>query len=565
MYSSKTNVNILTSVLRQHDIGRYVLCPGSRNAPLVNNMNLLSKSCYPVLDERSAAFMASGLAEATGLPAVVCVTSGSALANTMPAVVEAYYRGVPLVVISADRPKEWIDQHDGQTMRQEGFFGTYAKTCNLPEVAEDADPGRHQYVCRLANEALTYARMEHRPVHINVPISEPLYDFSVTELSQERVMRMYKPCRFASGEMPEFVSALRQAERPLVVVGQLPFGADMSALSRLARQVPVLMEPLGGDMASPLDALLEHLSGTSVPLPGQATCCSFGEADFLRPDVIIYIGGELVSKRLKQWLRQAKDAKTFRITPWGDSMEDTFLNLTAEYEIDGLQLLEELQPLSFDNPAAVEDYREFWHVSMMATQKLSSLFEPAFSSFSVVQRFVKEREEACCVCYGNSMPVRLACIHEHGQIRCNRGVNGIEGSISAAAGISLKYDGGKIYCVVGDLSFLYDHNCLQCPQLDGRFRILVLNNGGGAIFGKFEGLRQSEARPVVMGRHSYSAEGICQTFDVYYLSARNEEELDKCLPLFFRMDASRPVVLEVFTDMEQDNQVIQKYFKSLKE
>lgn len=175
-----------------------------------------------------------------------------------------------------------------------------------------------------------------------------------------------------------------------------------------------------------------------------------------------------------------------------------------------------------------------------------------------VDRFVQAREADCRIVYANSMPVRLACVHDPRHVSCNRGVNGIEGSLSTAAGIALA-SGRKTYCVVGDLSFLYDHNFLQSRQLDGKLRILVLNNGGGAIFGKFEGLRGSDARPMVMGCHGYSVEGICQTFDAYYLSAHNEEELGKGLQLFCRMEVSRPMVLEVFTDIDQDNRVFTAY------
>lgn len=543
MYSNKTNVNILTAVLRQQAMGGYVLCPGSRNAPLVNNFNLIFPSCHAVVDERSAAFMALGIAEASGLPAVVCVTSGSALANTVPAVVEGYYRGLPLIVVSADRPQQWIGQHDGQTMRQDGFFGFYAKTYNLPEV-EASQEERQWYCSRLVNEAIGEARLHSRPVHINVPISEPLYEFVVEELPQVPVVRRYQPSLYDSQALEDIAQALGNAMRPMVVVGQLPVGADTSWIARLANQMPVLKEPLADEGAYPTDDVLAH-----IPLDKRET--------FL-PDVVLYVGGELVSKQLKQFLRQSSALQVYRIDPWGDNLQDTFMHLCAEYRGEASLLIASLPPIRFRHQAAVDAYRAWWLRSAEQVRMAASEFQPVYSSFMAVERFVQAREADCRIVYANSMPVRLACVHDPRHVSCNRGVNGIEGSLSTAAGIALA-SGRKTYCVVGDLSFLYDHNFLQSRQLDGKLRILVLNNGGGAIFGKFEGLRGSDARPMVMGCHGYSVEGICQTFDAYYLSAHNEEELDKGLQLFCRMEVSRPMVLEVFTDIDQDNRVFTAY------
>lgn len=548
MFSDKENVNILTSILCQWPIGGYVVCPGSRNAPIVHNLNAIAPAAvYEMIDERSAAFMALGISEASGKPAVVCVTSGSALANVMPAVVEAYYRGLPLIVVSADRPPQWIDQHDGQTIRQEGLFGRYANSYTLPEITSLGDVYECRWLCnRVANDAIGKAMRDKRPVHVNVPISEPLYHFSVSELPQERIVERHKPTFYDVEEISLGLGeTLAHALRPLAVVGQLPCGGTDGWIGKLSSQMPVLMEPLGGNQAYPIDEVL------SVP--------AFAERDDLLPDVVVYMGGEVISKRLKQFLRRAHGAKVFRIDPWGEVLQDTFMNLSAEFVGEVSHVLCNVLLPSFGKAFAAEAYRAKWlHYAELA-RKAYAGFVPVYSSFLAVGRFVARREEDCCVIYANSMPVRLASIHERRHVGCNRGVNGIEGSLSVAAGISLWCVGKRTYCVMGDLSFLYDHNCLQNEQLTGRLRILVLNNGGGAIFGRFEGLRESDARHLVLGRHHCSVEGVCQSFGVYYLSAANEDELERNLVLFFSLEVSRPVVLEVFTDMEKDCQVLADY------
>jgi 2-succinyl-5-enolpyruvyl-6-hydroxy-3-cyclohexene-1-carboxylate synthase len=139
MYSSKVSVNILTSLLIKAGVEHAVVCPGSRNSPIVHNLNECDEiQCYPVTDERSAGFFAMGICQQVQQPVVLCVTSGTALLNTCPAVAEAYYQHLPLIVISADRPAMWIDQLDGQTLPQRDALGKLVKKAvNLPEPHTD--------------------------------------------------------------------------------------------------------------------------------------------------------------------------------------------------------------------------------------------------------------------------------------------------------------------------------------------------------------------------------------------------------------------------------------------
>ena len=186
MYSDKENVNILTALLVAHGVRHAVVCPGSRNAPIVHNLNECPDiRCYPVTDERSAGFYALGMTQALNQPVVVCVTSGTALLNLAPAVAEAYYQHQPLIVISADRPQPWIDQLDGQTLPQPDALGRFVrKAVSLPEPHDNEE---RWYCNRLVNEALI---VRHAPVHINVPITEPLFDFKVAALPEERKIEL---------------------------------------------------------------------------------------------------------------------------------------------------------------------------------------------------------------------------------------------------------------------------------------------------------------------------------------------------------------------------------------
>ena len=221
MYSDKKNILQLVALLIEHNIKKIVLCPGSRNSPIVPTIaNHPFFSCYPVTDERSAAFFAIGLALHGGSPAAVCCTSGSALLNIHPAVSEAFYQQVPLVVISADRPGAWIGQMDGQTFPQPGVFGSQVKkSVNLPEIHTDED---EWYCNRLINEALL--KLNHHgkgPVHINVPISEPLFRFTTEELPKVRVITRYQGLNVYDREYTGLIERLNNYNRRMIVAGQM--------------------------------------------------------------------------------------------------------------------------------------------------------------------------------------------------------------------------------------------------------------------------------------------------------------------------------------------------------
>ena len=219
MYCNKENVNILTALLVAHGIDHAVVCPGSRNAPIVHNLHECPDiQCYPVTDERSAGFYALGMAQALNKSVAVCVTSGTALLNLAPAVAEAYYQHVPLVVISADRPPQWIDQLDGQTLPQPDAMGRFVKKAvTLPEP-HDAE---EQWYCnRLVNEALIETRhQEDGPVHINVPISEPLFNFSIPVLPSERKIELLQ-ADIPDTTLHHILSAFMQAKKPMLIAGQ---------------------------------------------------------------------------------------------------------------------------------------------------------------------------------------------------------------------------------------------------------------------------------------------------------------------------------------------------------
>ena len=529
MYSNKDNVNILTALLVAHGIKHAVVCPGSRNAPIVHNLNECPDiQCYPVTDERSAGFYALGMSQALKEPVVVCVTSGTALLNLAPAVAEAYYQHIPLVVISADRPPQWIDQLDGQTLPQPDALGRFVrKAVTLPEVifsppesGGETISEQHWYCNRLVNEALI---VRHAPVHINVPISEPLFDFSVPSLPVERKIDSI-PADISASTLSHVTRMFLQAKRPMLISGQ------------------------------PMNPLMDE----AVYL--------VGDDERYVPDFVLYIGGSIVSKRLKHFLRKAKE--TWVVNETGE-VTDTFMNLTHVVQGDGEAVADHIRFTLVMEP---HPFVKQWDELLERVRHHAENYEPAYSQMAAVKYFESQVSDAV-VHYANSSAIRLAnsFVHSH-SVFCNRGVNGIEGSLSTAAGFSvvshlspLTSYHSNVFCVIGDLSFFYDQNALWNQNLRGNLRILLLNNGRGGIFNLLKGLEESPARDkFVSAEHHASAEGICRQNDVVYLSAADMPQMRSAIDTLLYIESDRPVLLEVFTDADDDERVLKDYYQSIR-
>ena len=493
MYSNKENVNILTALLVAHGIHHAVVCPGSRNAAIVHNLNECPDiACYPVTDERSAGFYALGMTQALNEPVAVCVTSGTALLNLAPAVAEAYYQHRPLVVISADRPQQWIDQLDGQTLPQTDALGRFVRRAvSLPEP-HNAET--RWYCNRLVNEALIE---KHAPIHINVPITEPLFQFSTPQLPVERKID-FLPADATNITLTHICRMFLQAKRPMLIAGQ------------------------------PMNPLMDE------------AVVQIGDDESYVPDFVLYTGGSIVSKRLKHFLRKAKES--WVVNREGE-VTDTFMNLTNVIQADP-EVVADL--IRFNLEEMPHPFVQKWKALLAEIRQKVEEEEPAYSQAAAVKYFEKQRGENI-VHYANSMAIRLANIYSKTPVYCNRGVNGIEGSLSTAAGFSVVAD-EMVFCVIGDLSFFYDQNALWNQNLRGNFRILLLNNGKGGIFDMLPGLEQSPARDkYVSAEHPAKAEGICQQNNVGYRRAENMEQMRQGIDWLLTTESEHPMLLEVLT------------------
>ena len=320
MYSSKKNVLLLASMLEAYSIREVVLCPGSRNAPLIQtfSQNPFFR-CYTVVDERSAGFFALGLAQEIQQPVAVCCTSGTALLNLGPAVAEAYYQQIPLLVISADRPQSWIGQMDGQTLPQPGVFNSLVKqSIQLLEPDSEED---EWYCKRMIHDAI-FQLMNRLPgpSHINIPLSEPLFDFSVTELPKNKPI-LRNPVDYSLNNST-LLEEWNLSTKKMILIGQLPpFNGLEKALESIAEKFDcvILAEHTANIRSSKViynfDAIIYQLLNEEI------ACFS--------PDLLITLGGHVVSKRIKKFLSSCKPASHWYVSE-EPKIVDLFQSITAQ-------------------------------------------------------------------------------------------------------------------------------------------------------------------------------------------------------------------------------------------
>lgn len=563
MYSSKKSVQQLASLLRSHMITQIVISPGARNMPIAQTLiNIRDFECHAVLDERGAGYFAIGLSLSKECTVALCCTSGTAALNYAPAVAEAYYQRRPIVIITADRPECWLGQLENQTIPQRDLFGKLVKmSVTLPEVRTEED---EWYCNRLINEALI--ELDRRlpgPVHINVPLSEPLFEMIDDVLPAARIIRRLGLEDFEPPFDDDKNLYAREYGRyfsHMLILGQ----GDYTASSLSEEEILAKLDKIG------CIVLAEHtaigIEAPTVIKNFDAVIASMPEREWsdLSAELVITVGNMITSKRLKQLLRKHKPWQHWHLSVLGEIV-DPFQSLTDVIEVRADEFMEQIIEIAKIDKFPRTELAKRWH---WAAAKLP-VPEPGYSDFMAVGEFMKNLP--CCsrIFLGNSMSVRLAHLFIPEGTRqyfyANRGVSGIDGNLSTAMGIAVGdtlEDYRQIYVILGDLAFYYDMNAAISTGFSKKnLRILINNNGGGEIFRTLPGFQSSEAtdKHITLQRKS-SARDWALERDFVYLAATNEEELHKYMTIFMDMDVKSSIVLEVFTDMDQNIRELNNYY-----
>lgn len=553
MYTDKKNILQLAALLEAYGITKVVLCPGSRNVPIAHTLsNHPAFTCYAMTDERSAGYFALGLALNSGKPVAVCCTSGTALLNLHPAVAEAFYQKVPLIVISADRPAAWIGQMDGQTLPQPDVFRTLVKkSVNLPEIHTDED----EWFCnRLINEALLETNHHGKgPVHINVPVSEPLFSFTTAALPGVRVITRYQGLNIYDRDYNDLIDRMNKYRKRMIVVGQmnLIYLFEKRYTKLLYKHFAWLMEHIGNQTVPGIP--VKNFDTALYAMPEE-------QMNRMAPDLLITYGGHIVSKRLKKFLRQHPPKEHWHVSPDGE-VTDLYCSLTTVIEMDPFEFLEKIAGLLENH---TPEYPRIWEDYCKAVP------EPEFtySEMAAVGALIKSLPEKSVLHLANSSVVRYAQLYAISptiEVCCNRGTSGIEGSLSTAVGYAATSD--KLnFAAIGDLSFFYDMNALWNVNVGSNLRILLLNNGGGEIFHTLPRLEMSEAsHKFITAVHKTSAKGWAEERGFLYLRAENDGQLAETMQTFTCPETvERPILLEVFTDKDEDIRMLKNYYHQIK-
>lgn len=554
-YSSKRSIQILAHLLQQYGISDIIISPGSRNAPLAIHFSETDAfNCFSIVDERSAAFVGIGMAISEKKPVAITCTSGSAVANYYPAVTEAFYQNVPLLILTADRPTDFVDIFDGQTIRQKDIF--HQHSYGDFQLLEDSKENAEDINFDIIKKAIELCFEKRGPVHINIPLEEPLYDL-VSELPSFPAVE--KTIKHKDYEIPSnLVAEWNTSQRIMFLVGTRDYSPELeNQLSQLVKNHSVVV----------LSEVNSNLHHEKFFKHIDRYIYNFTEEDYQKyaPDLLITIGQNVVSKKVKQFLRKARPKQHWHLDEiW---QPDTYYSLTEKIEVKPEVFFSKL--LKFVN-LEPRPYYNLWDVlrDKKDAKHLQFLNKVDFSDFYFFNKASQTIPENYNIHFSNSSAIRYAQLFDFGKkkIYCNRGTSGIDGSTSTAMGFAIK-NANPTLLITGDLGFFYDINGLWNQYIPPFVRIIIFNNGEGNIFKIIPGPGNANPNTLdefIATKHRKHAEHLAKHFGFAYIKVEDEPTLDRVLENFFKPDA-QPKILEVNTYGKNSADVLKAYFDFMKE
>ena len=578
--TDKTSCRILSSLLQAHGVEEVVISPGSRNTPIIlaldANKHIRKRV---VIDERVAAFVALGIAQTSSRPVAIVCTSGTALLNYAPAVAEAYYQGLPLIVISADRPMQWIDQDDSQTIRQhDALSNIVKKSYDIPEFRAD-DSEMTWYANRVINDALLEACDRRRgPVHINIQLNQPLSDTIEVNESDERKISSLKTLATIDSSLLEPIISEIRGQKTLIIGG---FHGLSNEINQSLRQlsmhdnIVVLTETIsnvkGGNIYTNIDRIIAPLSEE--------------ELETLRPDIVISFGGALVSRYVKQFLRKCRPLRHFSIG-YNHTTVDCFKSLTDRVDIAPETFFSLLVGTVRSNTDTQDKDRTVEKTKMATDEVISyaSLWKKHnadslesherfiaecpwsdLKAFSVVAETLQRSERRHVISLSNGTPIRYFQLFDgmnYSACYCNRGVSGIDGSTSTAIGTTIGIadiitDATSVL-ITGDMSFSYDIGALATKFIPDNFKIIVLNNSGGGIFRFIPSTaRLPQLEQYFAVNPGIKIDKLAEAYDFAHFVADSQEQLEDVIDRF--LSHEHKAILEIVTPPDVSGEILRQY------
>ena len=576
----------IAEICARHGITDVVLSPGSRSAPLTLAFARHSELTVRVVpDERAAAFIGLGIAQAQRRAVALVCTSGTAGLNYAPAVAEAFFQQIPLLIFTADRPPEWIDQLDGQTIRQHNLYGAHAKGA-FEFPVDTAHPDAKWFSARLINEAINLAQAAPAgPVQVNVPLREPFYPKAGELIGYEKDVKIirdkadyWQPSPNSIDGRWDWPKHLPFPSRVLIVVGQQqPMEGH---LKNLLQQMAEEGFPIVGDVISNVVCAEGFITKQDVIFSAAGPEL----LRELRPELLITFGKSLISKGLKNYLRKYPAAVHWHVQPDMAPVADTFGSLTNIYRAEPVMFLQKLAGAFSDEMPAklinIRSYGQRWRDANHKAQSVLTAFLDqddleswgdidGWNEFWMFNFILGEIPSHTALHLANSMAVRYANIlgippGRQIEVFANRGTSGIDGCTSTAVGAALAQPERPVVLLTGDVAFFYDRNAFWHNYPLPNLRVVLFNNHGGGIFRIIDGPRQQpELEEFFETRQALTAENTAKDFNLRYFPVSSFEELEAALPVFFAAETGT-ALLEVFTDSRTNAAFFEQYRGAVK-
>ena len=553
----RQGIKNIPEICFQHGVRKVIIAPGSRNAPLILAFTAHPGiECLSITDERSAGYFAVGIAQHSGEAVALICTSGTAVLNFAPAVAEAYYQNLPLIVITADRSAETIDQADGQTIRQSDIYTNYIKTSvELPvETTQTVDL---TFSDRQVSQAIdTALSIPYGPVHINVPLREPIYEAIPEIHSNPKIIKTVSSDVSVSKEsLQKLTEAWKFYSRKLIIIGVQPKNENLNALAtKLANENDIVV----------IGENISNISGTNIINRPEVFFASLSTEvkELFKPDLLITIGHSAISKQMKLFLKEFQPVEHWQFEsslPYAD----TYKSLTTIVPGKAVETLEAM-PLGKTKSGFAKTYQQ--QMDTIGKRHDKFIKDAPLSDMSAVTKLLKLVPSDTVLQLANSTSVRWTQLFPSRNdlsYYCNRGTSGIDGSLSTAAGFAYSSKQNTVY-LTGDLSFIYDSNGMWNNYLGGNFKVIVMNNNGGNIF-KFIGDQKlmKSCEEFFTTPHHVKIKSLVEAYGLEYLACTKTEELEEILIRIFSAD--KATVLEIFTDAALNTENYKGYFKNIKD
>ena len=558
-FSKNILAQSITDLCFKKNIKNIVISPGSRNAPLTLGFNLHPYfKTYSLVDERAAAFFALGIAQQVKFPVVLVCTSGSALLNYYPAISEAYYSNIPLVILSADRPERLLNIGDGQTINQKNVFDKnigYSENLNQNDNYYLNLFGLRDNNQDKINKALNFSIEKQTPVHINIPFSEPLYEIT-NSLSVNTINKLPGLNNQNIKNISSFRNKWQNSIKKIILIGvsspdilckkSIDLLASDSSLLVLTENTSNVYHP---SFCNKIDQLIAPLTNK--------------ELKEFRPEILITIGGMIISKKIKAIFRDNKPKEHWHIGI--HDANDTFFCLTKHFKTIPNNIISKLYENFNDNGT---DYHNKWDliISKRKEKHKKYLSELIYCDFKVFDYVLKSIPSNSMLQVSNSSAIRytqLFDIDSSINVFCNRGTSGIDGSTSTAIGAASVFKGNTVF-ITGDLSFFYDSNALWNNFIPTSLRIILINNKGGGIFKILTKDNNTELfKKFFETKHDLYAKDLCNMYGFEYFSSDDEDKLKNVLNDFYNQ-SEKPRLLEIITDNDYNQDYLLNYFDFIK-